>query len=241
MTLEAFAARPGSTSNVSEVDIYTLHSPSGSTGQALVGMLAEGAPTLGASSVSHARARWMVVLVGALASSVSFAADPAMAQVLFPERVTIPAVDAQDSSRSDGSAEFAAPVMGRILDQVVAAVEQEPVEDGVSHPAEPWVARLLHQYGAAQFHAEMFEKGRSAPLVASLLRLLGRQKPEPSDVRDRILGAALASSSIEIRDAAVQAAELWGDRTAIDMLRGHVEENQWLADYIGRVLEQIPG
>lgn len=131
--------------------------------------------------------------------------------------------------------------MGRLLHRVITAIEQEPVEDGVSHPAEPWLAGFLRQYGATALYVEMFERRRSATLVASLLRLLGRQKPENPQMREQILRAALASSSIEVRDAAVQAAELWEDRTAVELLRDHVEQNPWLADYIGRVLQQIAG
>jgi len=121
----------------------------------------------------------------------------------------------------------------------LVGVVHEPVEDGVSHPSEPWLARFLEQHGTMALYSEMFEGRLGAARAASLLRLLGRQKPQDPGMREKILRAALASSSIEVRDAAVQAAELWEDHTAIEVLRSHVEQTRWLADYINRVLQQI--
>jgi hypothetical protein len=201
-------------------------------------MVAEMAPTLGASSFSQARARAMAVVLAALASSVSFTADPAMVQALLAEPLVVPTIDAPEIA-SDGRADAITPEMRRLLARIIAAIEQEPVEDGVSHPAEPWLARFLQQYSATALYSETFEGRHGAVRAASLLRLLGRQKPENPGVREKILRAALASSSIEVRDAAVQAVELWEDRTAIEVLRSHVEQTRWLADYINRVLQQI--
>lgn len=239
MKLEAPAPRSGSASNTCQPDIWTFHQ-SGSSEQPGLEMLAGRTPTLGASSFSHARARLMAALVGALASSASFASDSAIAQALVPERLAVPIIEVLEAG-SDGRVDATTPEMRRLLRHVITAIEQEPVEDGVLHPAEPRLAEFLRQYGAATLYAEMFEGRRSATLVASLLRLLGRRKLENARLREEILRAALASSSIEVRDAAVQAAELWEDPTAIELLRNHTEQNPWLADYIGRVLQEIAG
>ena len=50
---------------------------------------------------------------------------------------------------------------------------------------------------------------------------------------------ALAIEDIQIRDAAIQAAELWGDQALSDILESHVEAEPWLRDYIVEVIQSL--
>ena len=50
---------------------------------------------------------------------------------------------------------------------------------------------------------------------------------------------ALALDDVEIRDAAVQAAELWGDREILLVLKSHSEPESWLRDYIFDVIDDL--
>lgn len=136
-------------------------------------------------------------------------------------------------------AEPLTPEMSRLLRRVTSAIEHEPIEDGIAHSAEPSFALFLRSASPATLYAELFEGHTPVSHVAGLVRLLGRQKPDDPEARQRIMQSAMASSSAEIRDAAVQAAELWQDPTAFGILRRHVERAPWLADYIGRVLAQV--
>lgn len=73
---------------------------------------------------------------------------------------------------------------------------------------------------------------RRASLAASVLRCLGRQEhPGTERWRAGLVRDGLVASDVEIRDAAVQAAELWGDRGIRTMLLAHSEPEPWLRDY----------
>ena len=50
---------------------------------------------------------------------------------------------------------------------------------------------------------------------------------------------ALATDDIEIRDAAVHAAEFWGGAKIVDVLMSHNESEPWLRDYIREVVDDL--
>ena len=45
--------------------------------------------------------------------------------------------------------------------------------------------------------------------------------------------------NVEMRDAAVQAIESWGERDLIDVLRTHQEPEPWLREYIQDVIDDL--
>ena len=75
--------------------------------------------------------------------------------------------------------------------------------------------------------------------AASILRCLARQRPGTSRWRADLITSALALESVEIRGAAVQAAESWRDREVVAVLRRHDESVGWLGEYITDVLEDL--
>ena len=76
--------------------------------------------------------------------------------------------------------------------------------------------------------------------AASILRCLARQRrPGTSLWRVDLITSALGLESVEIRGAAVQAAESWRDQEVVAVLRGHEESVGWLAKYITDVLEDL--
>lgn len=79
-----------------------------------------------------------------------------------------------------------------------------------------------------------------ARLLADFLRLAGRVHPD-AQLRTELLEQSLASEDIQVRDAAVQAAELWADSSSVSALRQHQEKAPWLADYIQRVIQDVEG
>jgi hypothetical protein len=128
------------------------------------------------------------------------------------------------------------------LRAIISVVDSEPVEDGIVHPAEQGIAELVrHDHGHAIFDAMFGPMPLSPARIASLLRLLGRAGGMGAELRMRALKAGLASNSIEVRDAAVQAAELWGDPALAEGLRGHEEASPWLAQYTARVARDLAG
>jgi hypothetical protein len=127
---------------------------------------------------------------------------------------------------------------------LLARIDADPLEDGVSHPAELPLATFAEDHGLAclldvtLYWLPPIGDGRTA----ALLRLLGRnQKLTTTAARLALLRFGLASSSVEVRDAAAQAAELWEDPAARALLRAHKEVVPWLANYIESVAADLAG
>ena len=77
-------------------------------------------------------------------------------------------------------------------------------------------------------------------LAASVLRCLGRQEwPATAAWRAEVVRAALAVGDVEMRDAAAQAAESWGDPDMREVLMAHAEPQPWLRDYIRDIVEDL--
>ena len=121
--------------------------------------------------------------------------------------------------------------------------EAEPLESGMDHPAEEII-----------FHAFRFGEGSSVfewlrefclddtqpSFAASVIRCLGRQVDPGTEVwRACLVRDSLALDDIEIRDAAVQAAESWGDSGLVHLLESHFEPVSWLQDYILEVIDDL--
>ena len=49
----------------------------------------------------------------------------------------------------------------------------------------------------------------------------------------------LAKNSVEVRDAAIQAAESWGDSELIEVLKAHSETEPWLRQYLNDVIDDL--
>lgn len=124
-----------------------------------------------------------------------------------------------------------------------AAFEAEPVEDGVAHPAEQILERALHtgdQPTALGVVAALCGEPARPGFSAATLRCLGRLTPPGSSAwRSAVVRGALAHTDVELRDAAVQAVESWGDPSLVDVLRSHCEAEAWLAEYIREVTEDL--
>ena len=124
-----------------------------------------------------------------------------------------------------------------------ATFEADPLEDGMDHPAERIIAKVLE--GAKdQYIYDLFRTfsldATHPSFAASVLRCLGRHvNPGTASWRTDIVRGALRMNDIEIRDAAVQAAELWGDKDMRGVLEAHSEQESWLRDYIRDVIDDL--
>jgi hypothetical protein len=129
----------------------------------------------------------------------------------------------------------------RFRQQLLAKFDAEPVEDGCIHAAETILERALKQHGAdAERWIERLLAQQDASFAAAVIKCVGRLKSPGSQAwRLALLDRALAHSAAEIRDAAVQAAELWGDLQAIEVLRKHEQQEPWLRDYVERVVRDL--
>ena len=130
----------------------------------------------------------------------------------------------------------------QIENQIKAALESAPLEDGYSHAAEILLEKAIRGSGDQAgdwLVGVLSSKDRNNGFKAELLRLLSRLKPFTSTWRVGVIKLGLSSSSVEIRDAAVQAAESWEEAGAIQLLQVHKEPCDWLADYISRVIRDL--
>ncbi len=124
-----------------------------------------------------------------------------------------------------------------------SAFDAEPFEDGMDHPADQIIEnalrstsdeRILEQFGALCLDIER------PSFASSILRCLGRQTDIGNAAwRAGVVRNALATADIEIRDAAVHAAESWGGAKIVDVLMSHNEPEPWLRDYVREVIDDL--
>ena len=124
-----------------------------------------------------------------------------------------------------------------------ATFEANPLEDGKEHPAERIIEEVLgseeNQLALGWFSTLCLDEAHPS-FAASVLRCLGRQAhPGTVSWRTGLVRDALAMNDIEIRDAAVQAAELWGDQNLRSVLESHSESEPWLREYIQDVIDGL--
>lgn len=121
-----------------------------------------------------------------------------------------------------------------------SAFDSIPLESCVAHPADQIIERALREYPRASILAwlKKFCLDESRPdFAASVLRCLGHQpNPGTRAWRVHLLEDALRMDNLEIRDAAVQTADMWDDEEMADILRSHEEPVPWLRQYIVDVL-----
>ena len=140
----------------------------------------------------------------------------------------------------------------RLKGSLWLSFKAEPLEDGMDHLADkviadalqssiPEVLDWLHSFSLDSDHVWF---------ASSVLRCLGRQEsPGSEDWRARLVMDALASDELEIRAAAVDAAGAWldpwmgpdVDHHIISVLKRHVEQDQWLAQYIQDLIKAAEG
>jgi hypothetical protein len=190
------------------------------------------AQSLGASALSFERATRTAGVAVALAATWMLSSDMALSPALVPAPLELPG-----QVRPAVAPRAAASLAGKeacSLAALFTAVDEEPVEDGVVHRAEAALAAHIAEFGATTLveHACSTSK---AMRCAALLRLLSRVSQLDAEQRRSVVRRGLASNSVEIRDAAVQAAETWEDAALAELLRQHRDPVSWLSDYAERV------
>ena len=131
----------------------------------------------------------------------------------------------------------------RLAVELRATFEADPLEDGMNHPAEQIISKALRSTEDKRVldWLRAFSLDAAHPsFAASVLRCLGRQvNPGTGSWRARLVRDGLTMDDVEIRDAAVQAAELWGDPDMQNVLESHSEPEPWLRNYIRDVIDDL--
>ena len=135
------------------------------------------------------------------------------------------------------------PARARLDSALQASFEAELLESGMSHPAEEIIGQALQSEEGKSILAWLrdFSLDASQPsFSSSVLRCLGRQLDIGTvEWRVELVGNALSMNDVEVRDAAVQAAESWGDAELIHVLESHSEPVRWLQKYIVDVIDDL--
>ena len=121
--------------------------------------------------------------------------------------------------------------------------ESEPLEDGMNHRAEQTIERAAHNIPEQDLLPMLEELATdpAQPSVSSgILRCMGTLADLGNPVwKQRVIARALQQDDVEIRDAAVQAAEGWGNPELADTLRAHKEPEPWIRQYIEEVISDL--
>ena len=131
----------------------------------------------------------------------------------------------------------------RLTTKLQVSFEDSPLEDGMGHPAEGIIAEALRSVNDQRvlgwLKALCTDISRPC-FAASVLRCIGRQDGVgTSSWRVQIVRDGLAIDNVEIRDAAVQAAESWGSSDFLQVLKSHAEPEPWLRQYILDVIQDL--
>ncbi len=156
--------------------------------------------------------------------------DPKIREDLFPLIVDMEFIDPELSGKK------------RFISDLSTAFENDPVEDGIVHPAEKIIDEVLCSVSlqrSYQWLSELSLDVEHRDMAASVLRCLSRRDMEPTAWCVKLIKSALKINDLEIRDAAVQAAESWGKKEFCSVLEKHSEDVQWLEDYIHDVVYDL--
>lgn len=134
----------------------------------------------------------------------------------------------------------------RFRGKLIATLLDEPIEDGVTHPAEGFIDEALRAGSSdckrwlSQVLIEYYPVRPS--LCASIVRCIGRL--DYDRVRRwgmRVVENALQNRDAEVREAAIRAIEAWERPEAIEMLRRHSDAEPWLNEYVQQVIVDLSG
>lgn len=133
----------------------------------------------------------------------------------------------------------------RLAARLRASFEADSVEDGIGHQAEDIIGEALRSANdqrVLHWFREFCTDSSQPSFAASILRCLGRHEHVGTvSWRVGLLRDGLAMDSVEIRDAAVQAAESWGDSDLLEVLNSHFDPEPWLRQYILDVIDDLSG
>ena len=197
--------------------------------------LGMGPTTLGLSMLAQTISHRWAEFINSCDASATFSSDPAIASAVFHERVTLTVEEPELPPIAPRNRELT-----RDVDRLIAIIESEPIEDGVTHPGEEHLANIIAKHGTGAF-VTIIGETRLLALSAAFIRLLARVNRPPQEIRLELIARTISSDSVEIRDAIVQAVELWEDHEAVQLLAGHQESIPWLAEYISLVLNELGG
>lgn len=134
----------------------------------------------------------------------------------------------------------------RFRSKLIAALLDEAIEDGVTHPAEHMIDEALRTNSSEcrdWLSRALVEHYQTRPSIsASIVRCVGRLEYDRlGSWGMRVVDDALGHKDVEVREAAIRALEDWGGCEALDMLRRHRDTVAWLNEYVSQVIVDLSG
>lgn len=133
----------------------------------------------------------------------------------------------------------------RLQDRLRASLDAEPLEDGMDHPAESVIATALDSENpdAVLRWIRSFCLDSSNPAFAAAVFVCVARQPGVGTARwrEELVRGGLAVDEVEVRDAAMQAAEYWADPGFLHVLSAHAEPVGWLDEYRRGVMGDLGG
>jgi len=128
------------------------------------------------------------------------------------------------------------------ITNLISAIMDQPVEDGYFHPGEEILKKALveEKQSFGKWMIWLVKKEPNSSLAADIVKLAGRlEASENQPWYLELAKIALSHSEVEVRDAGVQALELWATVEAVNLLKGHNDSSPWLKEYIERIIKQM--
>ena len=129
------------------------------------------------------------------------------------------------------------------LRELAQDLSNHHLEHGMDHPAEHLLARALSSTNAPQVLDWLLETcgDHQNRRAADIVYLLGLQEPRPGtpEWRAALVSQALTSPDPETRDNAATAAHLWEEPHLAQVLEAHTETQEWLREYIQKVIADL--
>ena len=126
--------------------------------------------------------------------------------------------------------------------EVVDALRDESVEDGMTHHAESIIEEAIKTENGTKWLDRLFNQYYdSNPAIASdILTLAGRINEEKIASLGYIMARkGLQHKDLQVRDGAICALEQWGGSEAVGILQDHNEPVEWLREYVVQVIEDL--
>lgn len=153
--------------------------------------------------------------------------------------VGLPALVDQDAFRDQGDEDATAQQFEKALWN---AFDAEPLEDGVTHSGEQIIAELLEETEWGLDWLRQLALNTAAPsFAASMLRCLSRANISDASWQAHLVRDVLAQGTVQMRDAALQAAEQWGGRQLRGVLESHLgaESVAWLRQAMTEIADGL--
>lgn len=112
----------------------------------------------------------------------------------------------------------------------------------MTHPSEEDLSKYIKRYGdvgAETLIQKTLWKAPNVRMYADLIKLLSHCPFVSMDFRRRTVHRGLTSDDLEVRDAAITAAENWEGTDLADILAAHDEKEGWLREYMERVIVNL--